>query len=201
MPLKIVKNICYYTLIGLDYLHRRLSTIQTNLNPENVFLVSAIDSSKDPWKNGKPLILPPQKSNETKQSLSSVLPRKPLNSATLNVTNLPTNSVEPKEPLISATAKPIASISTLGLTKNQKSKLRKKVKKLTLDNSKNGLLKDIPDPKYITAAKCLLHPWLTGAPYAPKPYVENQNKKIKPGNQISINQLSAMIPPRKAPSP
>jgi len=54
--------------------------------------------------------------------------------------------------------------------------LRKKVKKLTLDNSKNGSVKDIPDPKYITAAECLLNPWLTGAPYAPEPCVENQNK-------------------------
>eukprot|EP00253_Pinus_taeda_P026625 PITA_26625 len=154
MPLKMVKNICYYTLIGLDYLHRRLSIIHTDLKPENVLLVSAIDSSKDPRKNGKPLILPPQKNNETnetKQPLSSALPKKPLNSAALNATNLPSNSAEPKEPLISATAKAIASISTLGLTKNQKSKLRKKVKKLTLDNSKNGSVKDISEPKYITA--------------------------------------------------
>lgn len=33
IPLKMVKNICYYTLIVLDYLHRGISIIHTDLNP------------------------------------------------------------------------------------------------------------------------------------------------------------------------
>ena len=48
MPLKMVKNICYFTLIVLDYLYRQHFISYTNLKPENVLLVSTIDSSKDP---------------------------------------------------------------------------------------------------------------------------------------------------------
>ena len=45
-------------MVGLDYLHRQLSVIHTDLKPENVLLLSTIDPSKDPRISGAPLILP-----------------------------------------------------------------------------------------------------------------------------------------------
>ncbi|KAK7312620.1 hypothetical protein VNO77_36607 [Canavalia gladiata] len=58
LPLPMVKEICFHILVGLDYLHRELSVIHTDLKPENVLLLSLIDPSKDPRKSGAPLILP-----------------------------------------------------------------------------------------------------------------------------------------------
>jgi len=58
VPLSMVKEICFHVLVGLDYLHRELSVIHTDLKPENVLLHSLIDPSKDPRKSGAPLILP-----------------------------------------------------------------------------------------------------------------------------------------------
>ncbi|KAE8809334.1 hypothetical protein D1007_14132 [Hordeum vulgare] len=43
IPLAMVKEICRHVLIGLDYLHRELFIIHTDLKPENIFLVSTID--------------------------------------------------------------------------------------------------------------------------------------------------------------
>lgn len=57
-PVHMVKEICFHMLVGLDYLHRQLSMIHTDLKPENVLLLSMIDPSKDPRKSGAPLILP-----------------------------------------------------------------------------------------------------------------------------------------------
>ena len=37
IPLPMVKEICRHVLIGLDYLHRTLSIIHTDLKPENIF--------------------------------------------------------------------------------------------------------------------------------------------------------------------
>ncbi|XP_058762594.1 uncharacterized protein LOC131635976 [Vicia villosa] len=58
VPLSMVKEICFHILVGLDYLHRELSIIHTDLKPENVLLLSLIDPCKDPRKSGAPLILP-----------------------------------------------------------------------------------------------------------------------------------------------
>ncbi|KAL6199809.1 hypothetical protein ACLB2K_029591 [Fragaria x ananassa] len=57
-PLHMVKEIVFHILVGLDYLHRQLSIIHTDLKPENVLLLSMIDPSKDPRKSGVPLVLP-----------------------------------------------------------------------------------------------------------------------------------------------
>lgn len=57
LPIPMVKEICYHMLVGLDYLHKELSIIHTDLKPENVLLVSRIDPSKDPRKSGAPLVI------------------------------------------------------------------------------------------------------------------------------------------------
>lgn len=61
IPLHMVKQICFHILVGLDYLHRELSIIHTDLKPENVLLLSKIDPSRDPVKSGAPVILPLKK--------------------------------------------------------------------------------------------------------------------------------------------
>ncbi|KAL1298711.1 hypothetical protein HN51_043017 [Arachis hypogaea] len=66
VPLPIVKEICFHILVGLDYLHRELSIIHTDLKPENVLLLSPLDPSKDPRKSGIPLIAP-----NTKEKISN----------------------------------------------------------------------------------------------------------------------------------
>ncbi|CAN4117184.1 unnamed protein product [Withania somnifera] len=65
LPIHMVKELCFHVLVGLDYLHRQLSIIHTDLKPENVLLCSTIDPSKDPRKSGKPLILPNHKDKTT----------------------------------------------------------------------------------------------------------------------------------------
>ncbi|KAI4322351.1 hypothetical protein L6164_022055 [Bauhinia variegata] len=63
VPLSMVKEICFHILVGLDYLHRELSIIHTDLKPENVLLLSMIDPSKDPRRSGASLILPNTRDN------------------------------------------------------------------------------------------------------------------------------------------
>ncbi|KAF3632911.1 putative SRSF protein kinase 1-like isoform X2 [Capsicum annuum] len=65
LPIHMVKEQCFYVLVGLDYMHRQLSIIHTDLKPENVLLCSIIDPSKDPRKSRKPLILPNHKDKTT----------------------------------------------------------------------------------------------------------------------------------------
>ncbi|XP_010535640.1 PREDICTED: SRSF protein kinase 2-like [Tarenaya hassleriana] len=61
VPLHMVKELCFHILAGLDYLHRELSIIHTDLKPENVLLCSMIDPSRDPRKSGTPIVLPTTK--------------------------------------------------------------------------------------------------------------------------------------------
>lgn len=48
LPLHMVKQLAKGILIGLDYLHRKLSIIHTDLKPENVLLLFPLDPNKDP---------------------------------------------------------------------------------------------------------------------------------------------------------
>ncbi|GLT93454.1 hypothetical protein SLE2022_112470 [Rubroshorea leprosula] len=72
LPIHMVKEICFYVLVGLDYLHRELSIIHTDLKPENILLLSMIDSSKDPRKSGAPLILPSSRDKTAVESTKDV---------------------------------------------------------------------------------------------------------------------------------
>uniref|UniRef100_A0A0E0Q821 non-specific serine/threonine protein kinase n=1 Tax=Oryza rufipogon TaxID=4529 RepID=A0A0E0Q821_ORYRU len=47
-----VREICRSILIGLDYLHRELGIIHSDLKLENILLISTIDPSKDPIRSG-----------------------------------------------------------------------------------------------------------------------------------------------------
>ncbi|CAI0452689.1 unnamed protein product [Linum tenue] len=80
VPLIMVKELCYHILVGLDYLHRKLSIIHTDLKPENVLLCSTIDPCKDPRKSDAPLVLPRSKSKIVDESVSSKDGSKSLNS-------------------------------------------------------------------------------------------------------------------------
>ncbi|XP_042043213.1 SRSF protein kinase 1-like isoform X1 [Salvia splendens] len=71
LPLHKVKEICFHILVGLDYLHRKLSIIHTDLKPENILLLSRIDPSKDPTKSEAPLILPTSKGKIAFESQTS----------------------------------------------------------------------------------------------------------------------------------
>ncbi|KAF3779519.1 Serine/threonine-protein kinase [Nymphaea thermarum] len=62
LPLPKVKDICHGILLGLDYLHRELRIIHTDLKPENVMLTSSIDPAKDPHRSGLiPILERPEK--------------------------------------------------------------------------------------------------------------------------------------------
>ncbi|RWW45952.1 hypothetical protein BHE74_00048190 [Ensete ventricosum] len=52
-----VRNICRSIMVGLDYLHREVGIIHTDLKLENVLLVSTIDLSKDPVRSALTPIL------------------------------------------------------------------------------------------------------------------------------------------------
>lgn len=52
LELNKVREICRWVLLGLDYLHRELGIIHTDLKPENVLLISTIDPTKDPIRSG-----------------------------------------------------------------------------------------------------------------------------------------------------
>ncbi|XP_042509420.1 SRSF protein kinase 1-like [Macadamia integrifolia] len=57
LELNKVREMCRWILLGLDYLHRELNIIHTDLKPENVLLVSTIDPAKDPIRSGLTPIL------------------------------------------------------------------------------------------------------------------------------------------------
>ncbi|KAK6922496.1 Protein kinase domain [Dillenia turbinata] len=52
LDLSKVREMCKCILTALDYLHRELGIIHTDLKPENVLLVSTINPAKDPVRSG-----------------------------------------------------------------------------------------------------------------------------------------------------
>lgn len=57
LNLNKVREICRWVLLSLDYLHREVGIIHSDLKLENILLISTIDPSKDPIKTGFPPIL------------------------------------------------------------------------------------------------------------------------------------------------
>ncbi|XP_059280870.1 uncharacterized protein LOC132034491 isoform X2 [Lycium ferocissimum] len=57
LELDKVREICKCILTGLDYLHRELGIIHTDLKLENVLLLSTINATKDPIRSGTTPIL------------------------------------------------------------------------------------------------------------------------------------------------
>ncbi|XP_077220302.1 uncharacterized protein LOC143854304 [Tasmannia lanceolata] len=57
LELNKVREICSWILLGLDYLHRELRIVHSDLKPENVLLVSTINPAKDPIRSGVSPIL------------------------------------------------------------------------------------------------------------------------------------------------
>lgn len=61
LELNKVREICKCMLNGLDYLHRELGIVHSDLKPENVLLISTINPSKDPVRSGvKPILERPE---------------------------------------------------------------------------------------------------------------------------------------------
>ncbi|MCL7023348.1 hypothetical protein MKW94_021906 [Papaver nudicaule] len=76
LPLNKVRELCKSILTGLDYLHRELGIIHTDLKPENVLLVSTIDPSKDPEKSGLTPILERPEGNPNGGIMSNAIEKK-----------------------------------------------------------------------------------------------------------------------------
>lgn len=76
LPLNKVRELCKSILMGLDYLHRELGIIHTDLKPENVLLVSTIDPSKDPEKSGLTPILERPEGNPNGGVVSNAIEKK-----------------------------------------------------------------------------------------------------------------------------
>ncbi|XP_047338920.1 SRSF protein kinase 1-like [Impatiens glandulifera] len=72
LELSKVRDICKCILIGLDYLHRELGIIHTDLKPENVLLLSTIDPSKDPIRSGLAPVLERPEGNPNGVSINII---------------------------------------------------------------------------------------------------------------------------------
>jgi len=71
-----VRDVCRSILFGLDYLHRELHIIHTDLKLENILLVSTIDPAKDPFKSGASPILERPEGNPNGGSVVNIIEKK-----------------------------------------------------------------------------------------------------------------------------
>jgi len=58
-----------------------------------------------------------------------------------------------------------------------------------------GPLLNFDPEKRPTAAECLIHPWLNGAPFAPEPYAQDQNEK-----DVQRPEISEQVSNEKQPA-
>lgn len=76
LELNKVREICKCILIGLDYLHRELGIIHTDLKLENILLISTIEPAKDPVKSGLIPILERPEGNPNGGVTMSIIEKK-----------------------------------------------------------------------------------------------------------------------------
>lgn len=76
LELNKVREICRSILSGLDYLHRELGIIHSDLKPENLLLVSTINPAKDPIRSGLSPILERPEGNSNGILVSSTIEKK-----------------------------------------------------------------------------------------------------------------------------
>ncbi|XP_058098604.1 uncharacterized protein LOC131243334 [Magnolia sinica] len=76
LELSKVREICRWILLGLDYLHRELGIIHTDLKPENVLLVSTINPSQDPIRSRALPILERPEGNPNGGAVTSLIEKK-----------------------------------------------------------------------------------------------------------------------------
>lgn len=110
IPMPLVRRIAKQVLIGLDYLHRICKIIHTDLKPENCIVALSNQSLSSIVTNGR---MP--KEGKKQQNKKLILDNE-LFIPTIN------NKYDKKQPILEG-------IDTEGLTKLQKKKLKKKLKK------------------------------------------------------------------------
>ncbi|KAG5534479.1 hypothetical protein RHGRI_022566 [Rhododendron griersonianum] len=76
LQLNKVREICKCILIGLDFLHRELGIIHTDLKLENILLISTIDPGKDPIKSSLVPILERPEGNPNGGVTMSIVEKK-----------------------------------------------------------------------------------------------------------------------------
>ncbi|CAI5960272.1 unnamed protein product [Closterium sp. NIES-64] len=113
LPLPVVRHLARHILTGLDYLHRQLSIIHTDLKPENVLLVRSID---DQLGIGGRMDGPPP-------------PPPPPVSVPRGGDGAGAGGGRGGGAGGAAEGGPLASPASSGLTKNQRKKMKKKAKK------------------------------------------------------------------------
>ncbi|CAN4083595.1 unnamed protein product [Withania somnifera] len=76
LELNIVREICKCVLTSLDYLHRGLGIIHTDLKLENILLLSTINATKDPVRSGMTPILERPEGNPSGGETMNIIEKK-----------------------------------------------------------------------------------------------------------------------------
>ena len=116
IPVPLVRRMAKQVLIGLDYLHRICKIIHTDLKPENTIVALGNDKLFDIVQHGQ--IRKTKKKTNNNLQLDD------------NTTFIPEASKSGMQTTMSTTASTLLDgVDTEGLTKQQKKKLKSKLKK------------------------------------------------------------------------